>query len=167
MIDLSFFLGLVYTFGYLGVFLASFIGTAATFVPFPSFLLVIAAGSVLNPLLVGVVAGIGAALGELVGYGVGIGVYYGAKRMSKKKLSKKEKGWMKLIKNLFDRKLGIVVIFVFAVTPLPDKIIGIFCGAIRYDVRKFVLAMIVGKVVLHIALAYIGFYGLGFVEGFF
>ncbi|MBI3190701.1 VTT domain-containing protein [archaeon] len=167
MIDLSFFLGLVYTFGYLGVFLASFIGTAATFVPFPSFLLVIAAGAILNPFIVGIVAGIGAAFGELVGYGVGFGVYYGAKKMSKKKLSKKERGWMKLIRKMFGKNLGMVVIFIFAVTPLPDKIIGIFCGAIRYDIKKFVIAMIAGKIVLHIALAYIGFYGLGFVESFF
>ncbi|MCX6815956.1 MAG: VTT domain-containing protein [Candidatus Aenigmarchaeota archaeon] len=164
----AFLLSLVTNFGYLGVFLASLIGSAATFVPLPSFLIVITAGSVLNPAVVGVVAGVGAALGELVGYGVGLGFFYSEKKFfKKKKLSKKEKGWTKIIEKWFNRKLGMLVIFIFAVTPLPDKIVGVFCGAIKYDIKKFLFAMLVGKIVLHLILAYIGFYGIHFIGAFF
>jgi len=168
MIDYSFLIGLVYTFGYFGVFIASLIGSATTFVPVPSFLLVVAAGSILNPVAVGIVAGIGAALGELVGYGIGFGFLYSRKRISKKKpKTRKERKWLKIIEKSFHKRLGPIIIFIFALTPLPDKIVGIYCGAIKYDVKKFLVAMLLGKIVLHLVLAYIGFYGLGFVDAFF
>ena len=73
MIDI---VGLVHTFGYLGVFLASLIGSATIILPVPSFALVIAAGSQLDPLWVGIISGAGAAIGELTGYGLGYGIYH-------------------------------------------------------------------------------------------
>jgi membrane protein YqaA with SNARE-associated domain len=168
MIDPSFFIGIVHSFGYFGVFIASFIGSAATFIPFPSFLIVVAAGSILNPISVGIVAGIGAALGELIGYGLGLTILYGNKKFRKKdKRNKSQKRWNNILQKWFHKRLGFMIVFIFAVTPLPDKIIGIFCGAIKYDIKKFILASVLGKIVLHVALAFIGFYGLGFVGSFF
>lgn len=165
----SFFLGLVNTLGYLGIFLVSLIGSLSLFIPVPYFIAVMAAGAVMNPLLVGLVSGFGAAIGELFGYGIGFGINYGHKRIAKKHSKKekaKEKAWSRIIKKWFHKKMGIFVILIFAVTPLPDKIIGIFCGTVRYDVKKFFLAMLVGKVILSIILAYAGFYGWQMIEGF-
>src|SRR3989338_2753667 len=159
--DASFLIGLVISFGYLGIFLASLIGSASIFLPLPSFLIVTAAGTTLNPVLVGVAAGLGAAIGELVGYLIWIGLLYGKKRISKKK---KENKYSKIVKKWFAKKRGAAIIFIFAITPLPDDIIGIVCGAIKYDVKKFFAATLAGKIILHIVLAYAGLYGIEIIK---
>src|SRR3989344_2285764 len=71
--------------GLLGVFLVSFIGSATVILPAPIFLAIFAAGSVLNPWLVGLVGGLGAAFGALTAYYVGMG----GKRLVKKDEHKK------------------------------------------------------------------------------
>ena len=58
-------------YGYPAVFLVSLLSNAALLLPAPGIALVVAAGSTLDPLVVGVVAGLGAALGEMTGYFVG------------------------------------------------------------------------------------------------
>ncbi len=163
--DASFLVGLVISLGYLGVFLASLIGSASIFLPLPSFLIVTAAGTTLNPVLVGISAGLGAAIGELVGYAAGLGIIYGKRKISG--MQKKEGRYPKLVRKWFAKKRGAAVIFIFAVTPLPDDIIGIVCGAIKYDVRKFFITTLAGKILLHIALAYAGLYGFEIVRRLF
>ncbi len=159
---LEFLTYLVVTYGYLGVFLVSLIGSAALFVPLPAFLIVISAGATLDPFWVGIVAGLGAGLGETIGYLAGIGIVKGGKKLIKRKLSAKEKHWINLVKDWFNKGWGPLAIFVFAATPLPDKILGLVCGAIRYDWKKFLLATLAGKILLHLVLAYIGYFGIGF-----
>ncbi|MBS3053201.1 MAG: VTT domain-containing protein [Candidatus Aenigmarchaeota archaeon] len=168
MIDI---VGLVHTFGYLGVFLASLIGSATIILPVPSFALVIAAGS------------------ELTGYGLGYGIYHvknifgeaSLLRDSKKlrflrkfnqRKTKKEKkelgGWKKTFNHWFhNRRLGFALIVIFSFTPLPDDILGLFCGATKYDVKKFFLATLIGKIMLGLVLAYAGLLGLEFLERYF
>ncbi len=160
--DASFLVGLVVTLGYLGIFLASLIGSATIFLPVPSFLIVTAAGTTMNPLAVGVVAGLGSAIGELVGYGIGRGIVYG-----KGKVTKKQHKYAKTVARWFSEKKGPVIIFLFALTPLPDDIVGIVCGTIKYDLRKFFFATLAGKVILHVALAYAGLYGLEILKTVF
>ena len=163
----TFLIDLVNTFGYLGVFLGSLIGSASIFLPVPSFIFTVAAGALLDPLLVGVLAGFGAAIGELVGYGIGYGLHLGHKKLRKGKKYKKDKKWTITIKKWFHRKYGPLVIFIFAITPLPDDIIGIFCGVTKYDVKKFFVATLLGKVILSLILAYVGYYGWEFAIEFF
>ncbi len=163
----AFLIGLVNSFGYLGVFLGSLIGSASIFLPVPSFLFTVAAGGLLNPFWVGIAAGVGSAIGELVGYGIGYGISLGHKKMKKKKYSKKERKWIKILKEWFQKKYGPLIIFLFAITPLPDDIVGIFCGAIKYDIKKFFVATLLGKIILSLILAYVGFYGWDFAIDFF
>ncbi|HZK66943.1 MAG TPA: hypothetical protein VFD42_05300, partial [Chloroflexota bacterium] len=59
--------------GYPGVTLLMFISSGSIFLPAPGFAAVLAAGTVWNPLLVGICAGVGAATGELSGYLLGVG----------------------------------------------------------------------------------------------
>ena len=113
---------------------------------------------------VGILAGAGAALGEMTGYGLGYGIHRARKRITKKGVSKK---WAGILKRWFHKKLGIVIIVLFAATPMPDDIIGIFCGLVRYDIRKFFVAMLIGKTLLGLALAYAGFYGVDFIADIF
>ena len=107
-----------------------------------------------------IVAGLGSAIGELVGYLIGLGLLYGKKKISRKKENK----YSKLVKKWFRRKRGMAIIFIFALTPLPDDIVGIVCGAIKYDVKKFFVATLAGKIILHIALAYAGLNGIEIIK---
>ena len=168
MIDI---VGLVHTFGYLGVFLASLIGSATIILPVPSFALVIAAGSQLDPLWVGIISGAGAAMGELTGYGLGYGIYHARNKFNQRKTKKEKKelgGWKKTFNHWFhNRRLGFALIVIFSFTPLPDDILGLFCGATKYDVKKFFLATLIGKIMLGLVLAYAGLLGLEFLERYF
>jgi membrane protein YqaA with SNARE-associated domain len=143
--------------GYPGIFLISLIGNATIIFPVPSQLVVLYFGSILNPWLVGIVAGIGAALGELTGYALG----RGGKKVIEKKYGKHLKG----VKIWFEKIGMFPLILFFAMTPLPDDVTGILGGIIKYDIKKFLLATAVGKVILHIVIAWAGFYGSFLVGG--
>jgi len=166
--DFAFFLELIQTFGYLGVFLASLISSASIFIPIPSFVFSIAAGSVLNPFWVGIAGGTGSAIGEMTAYLVGLGIRKSHRKITKRKQtnaskirsSDRDHKMMKTIKSWFHRRYGPILIFIFAATPLPDDILGIFCGIIKYDVKKFFIPLLLGKIAISMVLAYGGFYGI-------
>jgi membrane protein YqaA with SNARE-associated domain len=145
--------------GYLGIFLASILGSASVLLPVPIFIVIFTAGAVLNPLLVGIVAGFGSAIGELVSYGIG----FGGEKFLEKKINLKENKWISRGKKWMNRYGGFFLVFVFAATPLPDDIIGLICGAIRYDIKKFFIACLLGKILSSLALAYGGYYGLNWI----
>lgn len=160
MID--FFIGLATTFGYLGVFIASVIGSASVILPMPLFVLIFFAGGFLNPFLVGIMAGIGSAIGELIAYAVGFGsrkIIDRKKRKVKSNLIK----WFRIGESWMHRRGGFFVVFIFALTPLPDDIIGIICGSIKYDLKKFFIACALGKILLSLGIAYAGYYGVTWV----
>ena len=148
---LEFLEALILTYGYAGAFVTGFLSSFTLFIPSPAFFVIFLLGSKLNPLLLGVSAGLGSAIGEMVAYGAGVGVNIIAKRYRKK---------LNEIRKLFIRYKPPVVIFIFAATPLPFDIVGIFCGAIRYNKKKFFLATLAGKLLKFTLIAYAGFYSI-------
>jgi membrane protein DedA with SNARE-associated domain len=157
--DFGFFVTLVSNYGYLGIFLVSLIGSASIVFPLPSSIFVFTSGAVLNPFIVGLSAAIGCALGELTGFAIGTG---GRKVMERK--------WKKQIDNterLFQKYGGFWIILLFAATPLPDDIVGIVAGTLKYPLKKYFLASFAGKLILNLLLAYGGFYGLTWVSNVF
>jgi membrane protein YqaA with SNARE-associated domain len=143
--------------GYLGIFAISLVSSASIILPVPYFAFVFAAGAALNPFLVGVAGGLGSAIGELTGYVIGFGGKQALKRGHEKWLSRAE-AWA-------ERHGFFAVVLVFAATPLPDDVIGILAGALGYDVRKFFIASLLGKLALNLALAFGGFYGYSALLG--
>jgi len=137
-------------YGYFGIFLVSFVATASIIFPIPSFILVFTMGSVLNPWLVGLAAGLGAAFGEITGYLIGTG--------GRQAIQSKYKKPLKRVRKWTLRHGIFPVIVFFAATPLPDDVVGVLAGLIRYDFRKFLLASFIGKVVLHTIIAFAGYY---------
>jgi membrane protein YqaA with SNARE-associated domain len=135
---------LVSTYGYFGVFLVELISSSSILFPLHGYLVVIAAGTVLNPFLVAICAGLGAAVGELTGYILGVG---GGKLIGKAELESARRMYT---------KYGLWTIFLFASTPLPFDVIGILCGTLRVDLRIFFLMTFVGKASLYTLLAYTG-----------
>jgi len=146
--------------GYIGAFLAGFLGTSSIVVSiFPSFLVIVALGAKLNPFLVGVLGGIGSGIGQFTHYYIG---YAGRYVISEKKKKDLEE-WGKRL-----NKYGLILIFLFAATPItPDDLIWIPLGAMKYPKLKALLAAIAGKIVLNLIYAYSGHYGLRFLMRWF
>jgi membrane protein YqaA with SNARE-associated domain len=88
------------------------------------------------------VGGIGSALGELTGYAVG----YGAKKVAEERNSElfnNVDGFGKLI--LENKKRTPMYIFLFALTPLPDDILFLPLGMIKYPFWKCIIPGWLGK----------------------
>jgi len=146
------------SYGYVGIFLISLIGSSTVILPFPAAAFVFTAGAMLNPFLIGILAGIAAAIGEFTGYALGLGGRKIMKKKWKKEIDKVEK--------LFQKYGGFAIILIFAATPLPDDLTGIVAGILKYPTKKFFIASLIGKIILHLFLAYAGFYGLSWVLGY-
>ena len=136
-----------FQFGYLGVFIISFIGSVSVIFPVPYTLVIFVLGSMLDPFFVAVSGGLGAALGEFSGYTLG---YYGRKIVNKERRRK-----MDYMVKLFGR-YGPVTIFLFALTPLPDDLLFIPLGVMRYPFLKAFVPALLGKIVMTFILAYSG-----------
>jgi len=135
--------------------LISLIGSSTIILPLPSAAFVFAAGAILNPFFVGLLAGIGATIGEFTGYFLGLGGRKIIKDKWKKMVNKTEK--------LFQKYGGFLVILIFAATPLPDDITGIVGGILKYPIKKFFIAVLIGKIILHLIIAYAGLYSMKWV----
>lgn len=141
--------------GYLGIFLVSLIGSASIILPLPTFVILFTFGAIFNPLLVALVGALGMSLGNLTSYLLGLG----GKEILEDKHSKR----LDSIKKTFNKYGAPLWILLVNATPLPDDIVGIFCGVIRYDFRKYFIVMFIGQLILSLVLAYSGFYSLNWV----
>ena len=135
--------------GYGGIFIISLVSSATILFPFPGFIAIPLGAHFLNPLLVAIVGAVGSAIGELVAYGAGRGG-----RALAQARSKKIDRWSERLARWFKRVNGFTIIILFAATPLPHDAAGIFAGIIKYDIKKFFLATLIGKFLLFLALAY-------------
>lgn len=145
-------------FGYLGVFIISFIGSVSIIFPVPYTLVIFFLGSVLDPVFVAVSGGLGAALGEFSGYLLG---YSGRTVVSDKR--RKKMGYMV---KLFD-KYGPLSIFFFALTPLPDDLLFIPLGVMRYPFFKAFIPALLGKMLMTFILAFSGQQSIELIEVIF
>ena len=142
--------------GYLGAFLISVVGNATILLPMPGLLIVIVLGTILNPVLVSLIAGLGSAIGELSGYIVGYSGRGIAQDNSDNKWFIRVDRWM--------RKRGAVTIFVFALAPfLPFDVAGMVAGAFRFPVWKFLIACFFGKTLLLLLMVYSASWGWDFL----
>ena len=121
--------------GYVGIFLVTFVATASFILPIPYLLIVARAGMFLNPLGVTLVAGLAGALGELTGYIIGAS---GRELLQGGKLYDKANHWM------VTYGFWCVAFFAFVPNPIFDAI-GFAAGVLRYPLWKFVLACFLGK----------------------
>ncbi len=142
-------------FSYLGVFLISLVGALSVIIPIPYTLVIYLLGSVLDPFLVAVSGGLGSALGEFSGYGLG---YYGRVVLSKERRRK-----MDYMMKVFHR-YGFAAIFLFALTPLPDDLLFIPLGIMRYRFLKAFIPAFLGKMLMCFILAYSGYWSVEVIE---
>jgi len=142
-------------FGYFGVFLISLIGALSIIVPIPYTLIIYLLGSVLDPFLIAVSGGLGSALGEFSGYVLG---YYGRAVLSEERRRK-----MDFMMKVFHH-YGFAAIFLFALTPLPDDLLFIPLGIMRYRFVKAFIPAFLGKMLMCFILAYSGHLSIGIIK---
>ena len=158
----QFLLGLLTTYGYLGIFAASLITSATIILPMPFFIIIPAAVQVLDPLGVGIAAGLGAAIGEMTSYLIGIG----GNRVAGLKKKKTFGRILEHAESWYERHGGFFATFIFAILPLPFDVVGILCGIMKYNIKKFFIATLLGKVLKYTFLAYASFYGINYLMNF-
>jgi len=123
--------------GYLGLFVATFIASAALFFPLPGLAVVFVAATVLSPPWVALVASLGSTLGEISGYFVG---RFGVTGLiqSRLKLYSTAEHWM--------QRYGVFAVWFFAAFPLLIfDLMAVAAGALRLPVWKFLLATWLGR----------------------
>lgn len=116
-------------------------------------------GAIANPWLVALISAAGATIGEGVSYVVGMGGRYVLK-------GKHEKYFLRG-KRWFEQGRGFLIVMIFAATPLPFDIVGILSGALKYNLKRFILATFLGKLISSLTLALSGFYGIKWVLSVF
>jgi membrane protein YqaA with SNARE-associated domain len=152
-------------YGYFGIFLISLIGAASIFFPIPSTVVIFAlAGLKMNgswvfePFWIAVAAGIGSATGEFTSYLIGFG--------GRKAIGEKYKRKMDVLMKVFN-KYGWLVIFIFALTPLPDDLLFIPLGIMRYSVVRIFVPALIGKFCMNLIIAYCGRFSIGAIQSVF
>ncbi len=140
-------------YGYIGVFIISLISSATIIIPAPGWIAVLELGKYLDPVFLGLAAGIGSAIGEMTGYFAGSGIV-GILGKDKKIIERHKE---------FIKKYDIFAIFLLAFIPNPAfDFAGLAAGAIRMDIKKFIIFCAIGKALRFFLIAYMGFYSLSF-----
>ncbi|MEM2972093.1 MAG: VTT domain-containing protein [Candidatus Bathyarchaeia archaeon] len=153
------------TYGYFGIFLISLIGAMSIFFPIPYTVIIFWLGGlksgdswVFEPLWIAVAAGLGSAVGEFSGYLLGVG--------GRRIISEKYRRKMDFLVKVFNR-FGVVAIFLFALTPLPDDLLFIPLGVMRYSILKAFIPALIGKFCMNLIVAYSGRFSIQFIEEIF
>ncbi|MBI4176131.1 MAG: VTT domain-containing protein [Candidatus Aenigmarchaeota archaeon] len=137
----------VNSWGYLGIFFINLINSASVIIPLPLSAATLLFVHTLNPWLIILVASWGAAIGELLSYGVGYGGR-SALKDGKSAFREKARKWVARMEKWSDRHGPFAIILLIASLPLPiTDFVGLFSGVIAYDMKKFFLAVFIGKVI--------------------
>ncbi|TDA25248.1 MAG: hypothetical protein DSO01_07990 [Archaeoglobi archaeon] len=135
---------------YPGIFLISFISNSIPFIGIPYLNFLVVASPFLRieeAAIVAVVSALGASLGKIVIYFIGAGV-----RMT---LSERTKENLAFFEKIFE-KWGVLAVFIFAASPLPDDVLYIPLGIARYKLLHFFPAVFCGKIVVTFLAIFMG-----------
>jgi membrane protein YqaA with SNARE-associated domain len=138
-------------YGYAGVFLVTLIGAATLFIPGPTMVVTFVIGSLLNPILVSVIAGLGSAIGESTGYMAG----YASRSLITPREQKDT--WYQRIFQWMSTHPFLTIFLMDAIPNLLGDIAGLIAGRIKYSYAKFLFASFLGKTIRFSISAYLGF----------
>ena len=134
---------------YPSIFILNVISSATFFVPLPAVASVCIGGVLLNPMIVALVSGLGGTLGEITGYMAG---YSGRGIAEKSRIYNIVRTWV--------RHRGWIALFLFAAIPTPIfDFAGIAAGVLRFPLWQFYLAVLPGKVLKYLGMAYLCSWG--------
>jgi len=148
------FYGLATQLGFIGTFLVSFIGASSILIPIPYQAIVFWVGvnTDINPYILILSAGLGSAVGELVGYFIG----YAAKHVISERRKRRFDAMLRIL--MRHKNIWPLLIFIFALTPLPDDLLFIPLGIIHFSFLRAFLPCLVGKVAMFYVLIFGGRY---------
>jgi membrane protein YqaA with SNARE-associated domain len=153
--------------GLLGLFIISLFAGSPIPIPTPSMILTFTFGSLLNPVLVGLVSGIGNGIGNAFIYWSGRGGHAFFKSFTVPDEGSEPKSWIgrlfKKIPNLLNRARNRVLLSVFLLSIYPNPILTpmiVGMGASRFSFTRFFIVICVGKTVQSMILSYLGYFGL-------
>lgn len=135
--------------GYIGVFLLSMAGALSIFFPIPYTVVLFTLGGSpdFDPIMLALSSCVGSAVGELSGYALGLS--------GRKAVSEKRKRKIELLIKMFGKYVPLTV-FVFALTPLPDDLLFIPLGVMRYTLWRAFLPALIGKFCMSLTVVYGG-----------
>jgi membrane protein DedA with SNARE-associated domain len=152
------------TFGYAGVFLANLASTATVFIPVPGLTatgqaLILSQGASLNPILVGLLGGTGMALGEVTAYAAGAAGsqvaregQFEAPRLVRPFVERVIR-WINWLMSHY----AFATLLVLSAIPNPAfELAGITAGAVRMRFWRFMFAVLIGKNIRGLLLAFLG-----------
>lgn len=147
-------------YGYLGIFFISLIGSMSLFIPIPYPIVIFTMGGLpgFDPIWIAVAAGFGSAIGEFSGYLIGVG--------GRKAIGQKYRKKMDFLMKLF-KKFGPIAIFLFALTPLPDDLLFIPLGVMRYSLLRAFIPALIGKFFSNLIIAYSGRWSIEIISTIF
>lgn len=150
-------------FSYTGLFFISIIGGATVIIPVPSLVVQFTLGAVLNPAIVGVVAGLGTGIGGTLIFLFGRG---GRRIFSNTSFSGSGSNrtivrWTARIMT-WARHRGSLAVFIMSALLNPIFFpMAVAIGTSRFKLWKFFLMCWAGNTVKSLAIAYLGYFGLG------
>jgi len=151
-------------YGYAGVFLANLASTATVFIPVPGLTaagqtLIVTQAQNLNPVLVGLAGGTGMALGEVTAYAAGAA---GSTAVESGQMKAPERirpaverviSWVDWLMDHY----GFVTLLVLSAIPNPlFELAGLTAGASRMNFWRFMIAVLIGKNIRGLVLAFAG-----------
>jgi membrane protein DedA with SNARE-associated domain len=139
--------------GYVGCFFINILTSGTLVLPGFGLVLTFTLGGVLNPAIVGAVAGIGEAIGAVGAYFTG----YAGRGLFRDSNS----GLYLRFSNLIDHHGSKAVFFIACVISPIYYPFAVLLGMIRFGWVRFFLATWAGRTVKNMALAYLGYFGLG------
>lgn len=145
----SLMISLAAKYSYLGVFIVSALSNMVLFFPMPylAAILLLAATTNMNSLLLAIASGLGSGVGKLFAYFIGFSgraFLRGRQRENLDSLAK------------IVGKGGMIAALVVSATPLPDDIVLVPLGTIKYSLAKFWIATTLGKTLLALLTCYFG-----------
>jgi membrane protein DedA with SNARE-associated domain len=146
--------------GYLGAFVISILGGSTIIVPVPGLAVMVALASAMdNPWQVALLGFSGVA-GEMIGavliYMTGQGA---GKAISNNKHGRVQKAYDKMLDII--RRRGGWALFAVAAIINPFYYPAAFaCGALRMEIKKYLIISLLGKIIKCMSVVYIGYFGL-------
>jgi len=157
--------------GYLGLFIITLVSGYSIPLPVPYMVFTFTLGGVLNPALVGLAAGTGLAAGGTLLYLTGRGGrrIFPSFSISDPADEAYSSRWARFLRRIrfqrvmhFAHRRGTVAVFVLSVLPNPFFTpMAISMGTMRFRLVKFFFACWAGQIAKTMAIAYLGYLGLG------
>jgi membrane protein DedA with SNARE-associated domain len=146
--------------GYLGAFVISILGGSTIIIPVPGLAVMVALASAMKDPWQVALLGFAGVAGEMIGavliYMTGVGA---GKAISNNKRSRVQKAYDKMLDII--RRRGGWALFAVAAIINPFYYPAAFaCGALRMEIKKYLIISLLGKIIKVMSVVYIGYFGL-------